>query len=62
MVFVALLVVLAVCSAAAWLLVRRRPNVVREADQFAAARAMTKHWSENPGSAPKTLRTTADEE
>ena len=62
MVFVALLVVLAVCSAAAWLLVRRRPNVAREADQFAAARAMTRLWSEDPSSAPKTLRTPVDEE
>jgi len=55
---VLLIVVVAVAAGTAatvWVWVRRGAQVSRDADRFAAARAMTNRWAEDPTSAPKPV-------
>lgn len=46
---------LACAAVAMWAWSRRGGDVSRDADRFAAARAMTNRWAENPASAPKPV-------
>lgn len=45
----------ACAGAIVWCWVRRDDHVSRDADRFAAARAMTNRWAEDPASAPKPV-------
>jgi len=54
-VVVSVLVVLAVAGGALWTR-HRRASPPRQVDAFAAARAVTKRWSEDPATTPQPLK------
>lgn len=56
MVVLAVAAVAVVCiGGMVWLLSRSGGDVSRDADRFAAARAMTNRWAQDPASAPKPV-------